>query len=369
MSSPPLKDHLRQVRRASERHLGREGFIGLDRNERVSPIPEPLFREMLAALTMEDLTAYPDAGSFVARLSAQVGLPEDHIAETAGADAGIRRIFMAYLRPGESVVMLNPAYSMYELYARIFQGELKRVDYRKDRRCDVAAILAAVQPGVRIVILANPNQPTGTAIDTADVRGIVARAGEVGAVCVIDEAYHPFHPATVAPLVKDFDNLVVLRSFSKYPGCAGIRIGYALAVPSLIQGLMSVRGGSEVSGVSLAFACYLLDHPEIAEDFRLAAEAGRRMVDEAASRLGLEPLACVTNFQLLRCRQDDGAKAIAAALKRRRYLVRADFKHPSLENCLRISLNGPDVMTQFIAALADSVLEVRIGDHGRNSVP
>ena len=361
-----MKDHLRSLNRASERHLGREGFVGLDRNERISPIPETQFREMLASLKMDDLTAYPDAGPFVSRISKATKFPEDWIAETAGADAGIRRLFMAYLRPGEGVVTLKPSYTMYEIYAGMFQGDLRRAECGNDRRCDVDTLLAAIQPGVRLAVIANPNQPTGTALEVGDVRRVVSRAAEIGAVCVIDEAYYPFCPTTVAPLLQEFDNLVVLRSFSKYPGCAGIRVGYALANPRIIQALMAVRGGSEVSGVSLALACYLLDHREIAEDFRKAAEQGRRILDETALRLGLEPLACVTNFQLVRCPPDDNARAIADALKARRYLVRADFSHPSLENCMRISLNGPDVMTPFLAALEEAVLESR-GATRRNS--
>jgi histidinol-phosphate aminotransferase len=353
------KDHLLSIQRSSERHLGRDGFIGLDRNERVSPIPEAVFRDMLAKLMVQDLMAYPDAGPFVSRLAAQSGLPEDHIAETAGSDAGIRRLFMAYLRPGETVVALNPAYAMYEIYTRIFEGVLRRIDYLEDRRCDVETLLAAIQSGVRIVIIANPDQPSGTAIAFSDLRRIIARAAEIGAVCAVDEVYHPFHPITVAPLVREFDNLLVLRSFSKYPGAAGLRLGYALGNPALIQGLMSVRGGNEVSGVSLALGCYLLDHPEIAEDFRQTVERGRALLIEGADRLGWAAPACVTNFQLLRCAAGDDPQAIADALEKRSYLVKAGFTHPAIKNCLRVSLNGPDVMTRFIAALEDVVREQR----------
>src|SRR5262249_6188724 len=154
-----------------------------------------------------------------------------------------------------------------------------------------------------------------------DLRRIISRAAEVGAICAIDEAYHPFHSATVVPLVSEFDNLIVTRSFSKYPGCAGLRLGCAIAKPALINGLMAVRGGNEISGVSLAFGCYLLDHPEIAEDFRIAVGHGRRILTEGAARIGFEVLPCVTNFQLVRSPPDLDVEQIAAALAQRRYLV------------------------------------------------
>src|SRR5690348_9563438 len=140
MPSVTPKEHLLSIHRSSERHLGRDGLIALDRNERVSPIPAETFRAMLASLSVADLMGYPDAGSFVARLARSVGLPENHIAELAGSDAGIRRAFMAYLRAGDRVVALNPAYAMYALYTRIFEGVLERIEFGADRTLDVAAL-------------------------------------------------------------------------------------------------------------------------------------------------------------------------------------------------------------------------------------
>jgi histidinol-phosphate aminotransferase len=297
----------------------------------------------------------------VERVAKQLSLQEDHIAETAGSDAAIRRLFMAYLRPGHAVVMLNPSYAMYEIYARIFQGELKRIDYQDDRSCDVDALIAAIESGVDIVIFANPDQPSGAIIPVADVCRIVRRAAAVGALCAVDEAYHPFHPTTVVPLVREFDNLVVTRSFSKYPGCAGMRLGYAVGHPSLIEGLMAVRGGNEVSAMSLACGCYLLDHPEIAEDFRIAVERGRKLLIAGASRLGFTALPCHSNFQLLRCAAGLNPRVIAEGLEKRGYLIKAGFSHPSVKDCIRVSLNGTDVMQPFMLALDQVMAELRAG--------
>lgn len=357
------REHLRPIFRTSERHEGRAEFVCLDRNERVSPLPDAIFRAMLASVSMRDLMAYPDAGALVSRLAHMLKLPEDWIAETAGSDNAIRRTFMAYLRPEATVVAPSPSYAMYEIYTRIFQGVPRSIDYDAHRRLDVEAFIAAIEPGVGIVVLANPDQPMGTALAGADVERIIARAAAVGAVCLVDEAYHPFHAETVLPLVRRFDNLIVLRTFSKYPGCAGIRVGYAAAQPRLIEGLMKVRGGNEVSGVSLALGSYLLDHPEIAEDFRDAVEEGRRLLNTQAEASGFAALSCAGNFQLLRCPQGVAAPAVAGALKDRRFLVKAGFSHPAIADCIRVSLNGPEIMQPFAAALAESVRELR--DHAQ----
>jgi histidinol-phosphate aminotransferase len=354
------KEHLRLIARTSERHEGREGFICLDRNERVSALPEEAFRDLLAQIKPRDLMAYPDAGRFISKLSQELGLPEDWIAETNGSDAALRRVFMAFLRPGDGVVTLRPSYAMYELYTRIFQGVPRPIAYRADRSCDVNAVLGAIEPGVGLVLIAHPDQPVGTAIAAADVRRIVARAADVGAVCVVDEAYHPFYPVTVLPLVREFGNLFVTRSFSKYPGCAGIRLGLAAAAPPLIDGLMSVRGGNEVSSLSLAIGCYLIDHPAIAERFREGVEEGRRLLIAAASKLGFKPLPCVTNFQLLECLQGLDPRAVVAGLSERGYLVKGGFASPLLSRCIRVSLNGPDVMIPFLRTLEDVMQDLSV---------
>src|SRR5262249_48699645 len=155
------REHLRPIYRTSERHEGRAEFVCLDRNERSSPLPDAVFRDLLASVSMRDLMAYPDAGALVSRLAHMLQLPEDWIAETAGSDNAIRRTFMAYLRPVAAVVAPTPSYAMYEIYMRIFQGVPRQIDYDAERRLDLDAFIAAVEPPVGIVVLANPDQPMG----------------------------------------------------------------------------------------------------------------------------------------------------------------------------------------------------------------
>jgi histidinol-phosphate aminotransferase len=353
------RDHLVGVERSNERHEGREGFVCLDRNERASPFPDATLRDMFASVTSRDLMAYPDPGPFVSRLARQTGRGEDWIVETAGSDAGLRRVMMAYLRPGGTVLFANPSYAMYDIYTRVFEGVAKRIDYSPDLSFDVSAFCAAMTPGVELVILANPNQPTGTAVSQDGVAAIVQRAAQIGAVCVLDEAYYPFFPETALDLVGRFDNLVVVRSMSKYPGVAGLRLGYAVGAPALIKGLIAVRGGSEISGVSLALGCYLLDHPEIAESHRSAVEAGRKILLDAAHRLGFAATPSVASFQVLRCPAGLDAVAITQELEQRRYLIKSGFKHVSMNQCLRISLDGPGIMRPFVSALEDAARVLR----------
>jgi histidinol-phosphate aminotransferase len=362
MSNVSPRQHLRSIERTNERHERRETFVCLDRNERASAFPDHLLRDMLASVSSRDLTAYPDPGPFVSRVSHSIGYSEGWIVETAGSDAALRRALMAYLRPGGAVVFPHPSYAMYDLYTRVFEGISKPVDYRADRSLAIESLLEAIGEGTNVVIIGNPNQPTGTVMPTGMLERVVARSAAVGALCVVDEAYYPFHSETILSGVQRFENLIVVRTLSKYPGVAGLRLGYAVGPPHLIKGMVAVRGGSEISGVSLAIGCYLLDHPAIAREFHAAVEAGRQLLVERARKIGLEVPPCAANFQLLRCPPAIDADDLAGALKARGYLVKSGFAHPSMRQCIRVTLNGLDIVRPFVAALELATREVTAKD-------
>jgi histidinol-phosphate aminotransferase len=362
MSNVSPRPHLRGIERTSERHERRETFVCLDRNERASAFPDHLLRDMLASVCSRDLTAYPDPGPFVSRIARSIGYKEDWIVETAGSDAALRRALMAYLRPGGTVVFPNPSYAMYDLYTRVFEGISKPVDYRADRSLAVEELLEAIGDGTDVVIIGNPNQPTGTTMPPNMLERVVARAAVGGALCIVDEAYYPFHSETILSSVQRFGNLIVIRTLSKYPGVAGLRLGYAVGPPHLIKGIIAVRGGSEISGVSLALGCYLLDHPGIAKEFHAAVEAGRQLLVERAQQLGFEVPPCAANFQLLRCPTAIASDELTGALKARGYLVKSGFAHPSMRQCIRVTLNGPEIMQPFLAALELATREVAAKD-------
>jgi histidinol-phosphate aminotransferase len=359
MPSPLPNAHLLAIARDQERHLSREGYLRLDRNERVSALPEKHFRAMVAQLSVDVLMAYPDAGAFVDRVAASTGLPVDHVVPTAGSDGGIRRIFTAFVSPGDVVQIANPTYAMYDVYSRIFQARARKIDYPPNLQLDVEAFVNAIDSRTRMVALADPDQPSGSTVTASDLRRIVSKCAEVGAVCVVDEAYYPFHAITVVPLIHEFDNLLVVRSFSKLPGTAGLRLGCALGAPKLVAGVDAVRGANEVAAISLLFGAYMLDHPEIADEFVALVEQGRKVLLDRVTPLGFEAPHCSANFQLLRCPHLVDATSLGEKLKRRHVLIKAGFSHPSVKNCIRVSVNGPEIMTAFCDVLDTTIHDLR----------
>jgi histidinol-phosphate aminotransferase len=342
---------LAAVERWREGGRERAGFVGLDRNERVGPLPDWFVDEVRAAITSELMCTYPNVGELADELAAATGIAPERLLVTPGNDAAIKAAFQSYVRPGDRVAMLDPSYAMYRVYATMFGAEPTTAGYDERLRLDVDALHAGIAAGARLVLVANPNQPTGTVLAPSELVGLLEHAAETGALVFVDEAYEVFSPETSAlPLLDAHPNLLVVRTFSKI-GLAGVRIGFAAGSPEVIGTLFKVRSAAEVNAVAIACARILIRHPEIGRDYAAEVAAGRAVVEERARALGLEPLPTHANFLQLRLPEGTDPAAVVAGLRERRFLVRGPFGDPCLARCVRVTLGPPALMREFADAL------------------
>ena len=161
--------------------------------------PDWLLDEIRAGIESSLLTQYPALDGLYQDLSGMLALPRERLLLTAGSDAAFRALHQVYVRPGDRVAMLDPSYAMYPIYARMFGATPVQVPFASDLSLDAEQLLDAIGTGVRMVLLADPNQPTGTQLPREVLRAVLARAAEHGALVVVDEAYFPFSRTTVLP--------------------------------------------------------------------------------------------------------------------------------------------------------------------------
>ncbi|NVK18586.1 MAG: histidinol-phosphate aminotransferase family protein [Methylocystaceae bacterium] len=352
--------HLEFISRDSDILSGREGMICLDRNERVSSFAERHIENMRDIQTSALWSSYPDLGPLYSKIAEQEGLAQNQITVGAGSDGLIRRIFQAYLSPNDVVVSPDPSYGMYSVWANIFQARHKPVPYNEgpDFQFDLQEILNEIKQGARICIVANPDQPTGATLCQNDIRQIAKVAQENNTLFVVDEAYYPFHPETASSLIDEFDNMLVLRTFSKVAGIAGLRVGFAMGHEGLIDPIQKVRSPGEVNSVGAALALYLLNHKDIVDDFRIGVEESRARLIRAALALGFGSSPCAGNFHLLHCPAGFEPKDIVEELKKFQYLIKGGFKHHGLTRCIRVTLDMPEVIEPFIKTLQQVVAKL-----------
>jgi histidinol-phosphate aminotransferase len=346
------------VERVREGGSERRGFVGLDRNERVGPLPAWFLDKVRSAVDSRLLTDYPAVDELESELAAATGLSPEQLLVTPGSDPVFKALYHVYVRPGDGAVMLDPSYAMYAVYARMFGARAVGIPFDRELEPDVELLLGSIRPGVRLVLLANPNQPTGTLLPDDVVRAALERAAEAGALVVVDEAYSLFSGTTVLSLLDDWPNLVVARSFSK-AGFAGVRVGFVAAGPEVRANLFRVRSAADVSSFAVLCARLLVAHPEVAEDYATEVHDARAVVEERSRALGLKPLASHANFTLIRVEDVCEPRALVAALRERGFLVKGPFRDACLADCVRVTLGPPALMEEFAEALGDAVADCR----------
>ncbi len=319
-------------------------IVKLDANENLYGAPP----EVRDAIANADLHIYPDPAQTALReaIAEYVGLTAAQVVAGSGADDLID-IVIRLVGP-KAIVTATPTFGMYGFLAKI--GGAKVVEVPRDDRFepDIPAIGQAVADGASIVFLASPNNPTGNLLSDAQVEQLC----RLDALIVVDEAYIEFSGRSALPLLATSANLLILRTFSKWAGLAGLRVGYALSHPALARLMMAIKQPYNVSVAADIAARVAIDHRArlfetvaclIAERDRLA-----RLVGKLA---WLVPVPSEANFVLFEVK-GRSAGDVAAALRRRGVLVRY-YDRPDLQNYIRISAGRPEDTDSLLAALRD----------------
>ena len=357
------KAHLGRLQRMPHPPESREGFELLDRNERSVDFSPEVMRQLRRLITAPLLRAYPEPERLYQRLAGWLGLPRERLLITMGADGALKAIFEVFVEPGDDVVLASPSFAMYPIYGQMYGARLREARFHDDLSLPLEEILAVITARTKLVVLANPNQPVERAYHEDEIGRLVDACARVGAMLVMDEAYAPFCPYTATPFLDAYPNLIVVRSFSKAFGVAGLRLGYCLSHPEHITHLNSVRPLVEMHAVGIAMGCYLVDHPELMTAYVAEVNAARGWLGEALRQQGFEASGRWANWVLVALPSTLPAPELAVALKQRGVLIRTETR-PPLTNHLRITI-GSLAQAQRFLAVFEAVVADRQGLGGR----
>jgi histidinol-phosphate aminotransferase len=352
-----LLPHLQKIVRRDSADL-RGSYVRLDRNERVSPLKPDEYQKLIASLSPNDFTMYPDPKPLQDRLCRDAGLPDGWALLTNGSDNAIRRIIQASVMPNDIVGFPSPTYEMYAVYADLFQARRYEVPYGANRQLDVETLIETIGTAkMRLLCLANPDQPTGSTIDVAALSRIAQACLDANTLLLVDEAYWAAGRETALSIAKRMPNCLVVRSYSKVIGFGGVRLGAIFGRPDLIDLAVRVKGLHEVNSIALAVGRFVADHPEIVASYFAETEEGRSHLIDICRLHQIRTPSCPPMFQLLEFSSAQQAVAMAGKLKEKGWLVRGGFAAECLKNCLRVSLADAATMAAFGASLASAMGE------------
>lgn len=331
-------------------HENRSGVLRLDMNENPSGLPETFVEEVKMKITPAFLATYPNKDTLASLLADLQGLPSDSISITNGSDEAMRLLFQCFSEAGKTVVTVSPTFEMYDIYSKMFGMQHREVAYRDDFTVQTEAILDAIDRETGMVVLLNPNSPIGTVYEASDMQRILEKAKRCGALVIIDEAYHYFCSHTFLPLIRAYEHVAVLRTFSKLFSIAGLRIGYVAGAPDLIRWIENAQSTFNVNAVAVLFATELLRRPDLIEVLRREEAEGHRWLEQTLRAAGYAVRSLQGNYVLLQPRRP--AVEVVEALKRQNIWIRA-YGRGLLAGWLRVTTGNVSVMQRFLKCFID----------------
>ena len=324
-----------------------ESIVKLNGNE--NPYgPSPKAAGAVAAAEMH---IYPDPLQRRLRsaLADYTGFGPENIIGGAGSDELIDLLFRLFIEPGDTILDCDPTFAMYAFCARVAGGELQLIQRDELFEIDLQAVREAINARTKIIFISSPNNPTGNLATQDQVRALL----ETGLVVVVDEAYYEFSGETAAGLIEEYDNLVVLRTMSKWAGLAGLRIGYGIMDSALVDHIIDIKSPYNVNVAAEAAALasledrdYLLQNVQSIVSDRESLSASLEQVD------GVKPWPSEGNYILCQLDGPQNASHMVDQLEARGIFVRR-FGSDRLADCFRVAIGTPDQNSAFLNAVRE----------------
>lgn len=324
--------------------------IKLNQNESPFDVPEQLKKEILSRLENVSWNRYPacNAARIIKALSRYTNLSDDCIFVGNGSNEILQAIFSATCEQTDPVVFVSPGYSVFSRLAQILRLRVTTVPLLEDFRFDVTALMKEAARA-RLVVLATPNNPTGTTLSLKEIEAITACSN---GVVVIDEAYYEFNKITAQVLLKTYNNLIITRTFSKAFGLAGLRLGYLLTQPENAREIEKARLPFSVGIFQQIAGEVLLGNSDVLDRvIQEIIDERERIFSLLRALPGITPIPSSANFILFHV-EGMSAEAVFKTLYKKGVLIR-HFNSERINKMLRVTIGKPAENDVFISCLQE----------------
>jgi histidinol-phosphate aminotransferase len=326
---------------------GRRSLLRLDFNEStIGPSPKVL--EAIRALPAEAYAAYPEYAGLAEAFARSIGVPAHAVEAFNGVDAAIHAVFDAYGDKGATFLTTVPTFGYYEPCARQQGMVIDEVPYHGDLAYPLDTIRVRLATAPRLFFVCNPNNPTGTLLPAETIVELARSAP--GTLVVVDELYAPFTGVSVLPAALALPNVVALRSLSKTAALAGLRLGFAVGHPTLLDRLRRVTGPYDINTVAVVAGMAALADPEHTRRYVAAVRQAAEWTRAELTRLGVRHFAGGGNYMLVWPPRD--CEGVVAALRARGVLVRSMARRPVIAGSFRLTIGTRADMERFMTAFS-----------------
>ncbi|MBU7014990.1 MAG: histidinol-phosphate aminotransferase family protein [Theionarchaea archaeon] len=310
----------------------------------------PLVLKALHSLEMSDVSRYPDYDILSCKIAEYHHINPDFVFLTNGAEEGIRCVMDAYVDRGDTVVMASPTFGMMKILAQLREASVNEIPYSEDLSFPLDKFLDCIASGASLVVLVNPDSPTGTLLKEREVLRILEASPE--SIVLIDEVYADFAETTSVPLVNEYSNLIITRSFSKAFGLAGLRLGYVVSQPRNLEQLSKVRLPFSVSSLAVIAGLAALDDIEYSQTIIQDVKEEKEFLYRELESMGIDVHMTHTNF--ISVNLNERCNDVYQGLLQRNILVK-QLAGPLCGGWLRITVGNHHDNVVFVKAFREII--------------
>lgn len=329
---------------------GRYDYKRYDMNENPEGLPKEFVDNVLKEITSEFLSIYPEPDKFLNKYAKFLGngVKYENLLTTNGSDTAIRYILQTFGEKGKDVITVSPSFEMYWVNCKLLGLNHVSIDYEEDWTIDINKILNAINKDTRIVVLLNPNNPVGNVYTEDELKRVIEKTKKVGAIVLIDEAYHYFYDKTFLKYAIEEENVILLRTFSKLMSIAACRLGIVISNPNLIKYVKNLRLTFDVNSIALLFAEKLIENPKVIEGLIKSEREGKKYILEELKKNNYWSRDCKGNFIFIKPKHD--AKIVSDKLEKEKKILVHPYSKGILKNYIRVSVGSVNAMKIFLDA-------------------
>ncbi len=262
-----FKSHIKKIKRNNYINFSRLKFTRLDKNEKIDNFSKNLVNILKNQISSNLLASYPEVSDLMNLISKNLKMNPKNFLLTAGIDGALKIIIEGFTREKDKVVILEPTFAMTKIYCEIANLNILKVDYDKNLKLNIDKLIHYINQKPKLVILSNPNSPTGTVIDDKYVSKIMKITKNKNIPLIIDEAYYEFYGKSLINNLRSNKNLFILRTFSKALGIAGARVGYIVSSKKNISYLSKFKPMYEVNSIGIVIAKLIIKNKNIVNEY------------------------------------------------------------------------------------------------------
>jgi histidinol-phosphate aminotransferase len=345
MIIPQVKPHIAAMSAYSPpwTNLDRKQYLRLDLNENTQAPPECVNIALRNLVDDKHLQMYPDYSRFLPKLCEYVDVEPEKLIITNGSDQAIEIILRAYLAQGDAMLIAQPEFPIFTQVAKVIGADVQGVPYNSDMSFPFEQFLKAVQSNTKLIILINPNNPTGTALTLDQIETILAENSNLPVV--VDEAYFEFTGVTSKDLLERYNNLIIIRTFSKAFAMAGLRLGYMFAHPDIISQFYKIRAPFDVNSCAIVAAEAQLENPSAWKKYvNEVMTQSKPLLEKFLQEHNINYYPGAANFMLVKPKNRD---ASVNYLKQQGILVRPMIAR-GIEDTFRVTIGTVKDTERFI---------------------